>query len=155
MTIADVTLLDLIEHEFEAAQRERAWAEFSRYWTACERALDRYRKRVGGHWKTADEILFRTAWSEAELARRRGLRPPRPVRQAMSNEHFRALLRRRDELQSEHETACAMLEEEGADRHGVLRCMGVYAELTALQQRIDDELETERLADAGEQGGSA
>lgn len=37
--------------------------------TACERAMARYRKALGEHWQTADEMLFRCAWSEGAQER--------------------------------------------------------------------------------------
>lgn len=67
----------------------------------------------------------------------------------MTIEQFEALLVRRDELENEHTTACAILSEEGADRNGILyqRCLRLHAEITEVQEQIDAELEAERAAE--------
>lgn len=68
----------------------------------------------------------------------------------MTREQFDALLVRREELESEHATACAILEEEGPDPNGVLygRCRALYTELAHVQEEIDAELEAERAAES-------
>ncbi len=57
-----------------------------------------------------------------------------------------ALVRRRDELQAEHEAAVIKLETEGLDRAHVNRpeCNRLYDELAAVQREIDAMLERER-----------
>lgn len=57
-----------------------------------------------------------------------------------------ALLRRRDELDSEHGAAVVKLENEGPDRAHVNRpvCNRLYDELAAVQKEIDARLERER-----------
>lgn len=67
----------------------------------------------------------------------------------MTAADFAALLRRRDKLQGEHETACAILEEEGPDQaqFNYRRCVKLYDALAAVQEQIDAALEAERVAD--------
>jgi hypothetical protein len=70
----------------------------------------------------------------------------------MNSQDFDALLARRDELQRKHDTACAILEEEGPRfAHINLRkCGRIYDELAAVQARIDDEIAAERAAANGD-----
>lgn len=67
----------------------------------------------------------------------------------MTREAFDALLVRRDELQSAHESACAILEEEGSRYAHLNRrnCARAYEELAKVQRQIDDELAAERAAE--------
>lgn len=64
---------------------------------------------------------------------------------ALTREEFDALLARRDELQKKHETACLILEEDGAHcAHANYRkCVRLYDELAAVQQKIDDAIAAE------------
>jgi hypothetical protein len=65
----------------------------------------------------------------------------------MTPDAFEALLTRRDELQRQHELACAVLEEEGCGKYATRNYQKVarlYDELTAVQKQIDDELAAER-----------
>lgn len=62
----------------------------------------------------------------------------------MTREAFEALLTRRDELQRQHERACAILEEAPRDHYQFKRCCRLYDELAAVQKQIDDELAAER-----------
>lgn len=68
----------------------------------------------------------------------------------MTMDEFEALLARRDELRDEHGTACAILEEEGADRGGVQydRCARLHAEMTEVEEQIEAALADERRAEA-------
>jgi len=63
----------------------------------------------------------------------------------MTKEAFSALLVRRDELQADHERACAVLEE-NPHPFNHKKCVRLYDELAAVQQRIDDEIAAERAA---------
>lgn len=67
----------------------------------------------------------------------------------MTREQFEALLARRDAIQREHETACAILEEEGADgaAHNYRRCARLYEQLARVQEQIDAEVDAERRAE--------
>lgn len=60
----------------------------------------------------------------------------------MTLDEFETLLKRRDEKRSEHESACAVLEEDGHPSNH-RRCVRLYDELQALQAQIDDELARE------------
>lgn len=64
----------------------------------------------------------------------------------MTREAFDVLLTRRDELQSDHERACAILEEEGPRYAHINRreCARAYEELAKAQALIDAELAAER-----------
>lgn len=57
-----------------------------------------------------------------------------------------ALMRRRDELQVEHEAAVIKLEREGAERAHLNRpeCNRLYDDLARVQREIDARLERER-----------
>ena len=61
----------------------------------------------------------------------------------MNREAFDALLARRDDLQRQHELACAVLGEEPCPGN-LKRCARVYDELAAVQKQIDDELAAAR-----------
>lgn len=65
----------------------------------------------------------------------------------MSPEDFERLLERRDDIEREHTTACAILEEEGPDPGGVQydRCARLHAEMTLVEEQIDAALEAERV----------
>lgn len=60
----------------------------------------------------------------------------------MTLDEFETLLKRRDEKQREHESACAVLAEESHPLNH-RRCVRLYDELQALQAEIDDELARE------------
>lgn len=60
----------------------------------------------------------------------------------MNLDEFETLIKRRDEKRREHESACAVLEEEP---HPInhKRCVRLYDEIAALQEQIDAELARE------------
>lgn len=64
----------------------------------------------------------------------------------MTLDEFETLLKRRDEKQREHESACAVLAEEPHPMNH-RRCVRLYDELAALQEQIDDELASERASE--------
>lgn len=68
----------------------------------------------------------------------------------MTRDEFTRLLARRDELQRDHELACAILEEQGPSQahYNYRECVRRYDRLAAVQQQIDDALEAERAAEA-------
>jgi len=68
----------------------------------------------------------------------------------MNREQFTSLLARRDALQREHETACAILEEEGPSHahHNYRECVRRYDRLAAAEAQIETALEAERAAEA-------
>ena len=68
----------------------------------------------------------------------------------MTADEFRALLDRRSELEREHDTACAILAEEGPDPGGVHydRCARLHAEMTECEEQIEAALDEERRSEA-------